>query len=79
VRASKADVVAHALAQLQPIPARVLMVGDRSHDVEGASAHGIDTVVVEWGYGADDFGVPDVAAALAHVSTIADLREVLGV
>jgi phosphoglycolate phosphatase-like HAD superfamily hydrolase len=78
-RASKADVVAHALAQLQPIPARVLMVGDRSHDVEGASAHGIDTVVVEWGYGADDFGVPDVAAALAHVSTIADLREVLGV
>ncbi|MDT5214305.1 MAG: phosphoglycolate phosphatase [Mycobacterium sp.] len=79
VRASKADVVAHALAQLEPIPARVLMVGDRSHDVEGASAHGIDTVVVEWGYGADDFGVPDVAAALAHVSTIADLREVLGV
>jgi phosphoglycolate phosphatase-like HAD superfamily hydrolase len=55
------------------------MVGDRSHDVEGASAHGIDTVVVEWGYGADDFGVPDVATALAHVSTIADLREVLGV
>ncbi|MDT5387535.1 MAG: phosphoglycolate phosphatase [Mycobacterium sp.] len=79
VRASKADVVAHVLAQLEPIPARVLMVGDRSHDVEGASAHGIDTVVVEWGYGADDFGVPDVAAALAHVSTIADLREVLGV
>jgi phosphoglycolate phosphatase-like HAD superfamily hydrolase len=79
VRASKADVVAHALAQLEPIPARVLMVGDRSHDVEGASAHGIDTVVVEWGYGADDFGVPDVATALAHVSTIADLREVLGV
>jgi phosphoglycolate phosphatase len=79
VRASKADVVAHALAQLEPIPARVLMVGDRSHDVEGASAHGIDTVVVEWGYGADDFDVPDAAAALAHVSTIADLREVLGV
>ena len=79
VRASKADVVAHALAQLEPIPARVLMVGDRSHDVEGASAHGIDTVVVEWGYGAEDFEVPDAAAALTHVSTIADLREVLGV
>lgn len=79
VRASKADVVAHALAQLEPIPERVLMVGDRSHDVEGASAHGIDTVVVEWGYGADDFDAPDAANALAHVSTIADLREVLGV
>jgi phosphoglycolate phosphatase len=79
VRASKADVVAHALSQLEPIPARVLMVGDRSHDVEGASAHGIDTVVVEWGYGADDFDVPDAAAAVAHVSTVAALREVLGV
>ena len=34
---------------------RVLMVGDRSHDVEGAAAHGIDTVVVGWGYGHEDF------------------------
>ena len=79
VRASKADVVAHALAQLEPLPERVLMVGDRSHDVEGASAHGIDTVVVEWGYGADDFAGPDAAEALAHVATVAELREVLGV
>ncbi|MDT5082926.1 MAG: phosphoglycolate phosphatase [Mycobacterium sp.] len=76
VRASKADVVAHALAQLEPIPALVLMVGDRAHDVEGASAHGIDTVVVEWGYGADDFGGPD---AVKSVATVAELREVLGV
>jgi phosphoglycolate phosphatase-like HAD superfamily hydrolase len=79
VRASKADVVAHALAQLGPLPDRVLMVGDRSHDVEGASAHGIDTVIVQWGYGADDFADPDAAEALAHVATVAELREVLGV
>lgn len=79
VRASKADVMAHALAQLEPLPERVLMVGDRSHDVEGASAHGIDTVVVQWGYGADDFTSPDAAEALAHVATVAELREVLGV
>ena len=57
-RSAKADVVAHALAQLGPLPERVLMVGDRSHDVEGAAAHGIDTVVVGWGYGASDFGPP---------------------
>jgi phosphoglycolate phosphatase-like HAD superfamily hydrolase len=76
VRASKADVVAHALAQLEPIPDLVLMVGDRAHDVEGASAHGIDTVVVKWGYGADDFGAPD---AVKSVATVAELREVLGV
>ncbi len=78
-RASKADVVAHALAQLGPLPDRVLMVGDRSHDVEGAAEHGIDTVVVGWGYGHADFDEPDAVAALAHVSTVDDLREVLGV
>jgi phosphoglycolate phosphatase len=79
VRATKADVVAHALAQLEPLPERVLMIGDRSHDVEGASAHGIDTIVVQWGYGADDFTDLKAAAALAHVATIEELREVLGV
>jgi phosphoglycolate phosphatase len=79
VRSSKADVVAHALAQLAPLPRRVLMVGDRSHDVEGAAAHGIDTVVVEWGYGASDFDGPDAVPGVRHVSTVDGLREVLGV
>jgi phosphoglycolate phosphatase-like HAD superfamily hydrolase len=78
-RATKSDVIAHALAQLDPLPDRVLMVGDRSHDVEGAAEHGIDTVVVGWGYGNADFDAPDAVTALAHVSTMSDLREVLGV
>ena len=77
-RAAKADVVAHALRQVGPLPDRVVMVGDRAHDVEGAAAHGIDTIVVGWGYGAADFagGAPSAAA---HVRTVEDLREVLGV
>jgi len=79
VRAAKADVVAHALAQLEPLPDRVIMVGDRAHDVEGAAAHGIDTVVVGWGYGRSDFADPAASAATAHVATVDDLREVLGV
>lgn len=78
-RAAKVDVVAHAIGQLGELPERTLMVGDRSHDVEGAAAHGIDTVVVGWGYGRDDFDGPGAATGLAHVSTVADLREVLGV
>ena len=45
--------LAHALAQLAPLPDRIVMVGDRSHDVEGAAAHGIGTIVVDWGYGRD--------------------------
>jgi HAD superfamily hydrolase (TIGR01549 family) len=75
-RAEKADVVAHALAQLSPLPERVLMVGDRRHDVEGAAAHGIDTVVVGWGYGGSDFTETDLVAT--HVTDVAALREVLG-
>ncbi len=80
-RAAKADVVAHALAQLEPLPERVLMVGDRSHDVEGAAEHGIDTVVVGWGYGGADFDGPDRAprALRTTSATVDDLREVLGV
>jgi phosphoglycolate phosphatase len=78
-RAAKSDVVARALARLEPLPERVLMVGDRSHDVEGAAEHGIDTVVVGWGYGRGDFEGPDAVVAAVHVSTVDDLREVLGV
>lgn len=78
-RSTKADVVAHALAQLSPLPDRVLMVGDRSHDVEGAAEHGIDTVVVGWGYGQADFAGPAAPTPWAHAATVEHLREVLGV
>lgn len=78
-RAAKSDVVAHALAQLGPLPHDVLMIGDRSHDVEGAAEHGIDTVVVEWGYGADDFTDSAELTPVKTVATVDDLREVLGV
>ena len=40
---------------------------------------GIDTVVVGWGYGRRDFDGPDAVTAHAHVATVDDLREVLGV
>jgi phosphoglycolate phosphatase-like HAD superfamily hydrolase len=79
LRATKSEVVKHALAQLEPLPDRMLMVGDRSHDVEGAAEHGIDTVVVGWGYGRTDFDGPDAVVPYAQVSTVDDLREVLGV
>ena len=48
------------------------------HDVDGAAAHGVDTVVVEWGYGAADFA-DGVGLPAASVSSIAELREALGV
>jgi phosphoglycolate phosphatase len=78
-RKSKADVLAHALAQLRPLPDRVLMVGDRSHDVEGAAAHGIDTVVVGWGYGRADFADASPTVGVTHATTVDELRRALGV
>jgi phosphoglycolate phosphatase len=79
LRATKSEVVKRALAQLEPLPDRVLMVGDRSHDVEGAAEHGIDTVVVAWGYGRSDFEGPDAVVPHARVTTVDELRTVLGV
>lgn len=80
VRAAKSEVMAHALEQLEPLPKRVLMVGDRRHDVEGAAAHGIDTVLVGWGYGHDDYpDHPATGGPVARVQTVSQLREVLGV
>ena len=80
-RQTKAEVLAHALGQLEPLPPRVLMVGDRNHDVHGAAAHGIDTVVVGWGYGRDDdfAGGPSSTTGVTHVATINQLRRALGV
>ena len=78
-RAAKADVLAHALAQLGPLPERVVMVGDREHDVIGAARHGIDTVVVQWGYGAADFTGDEATMPAASVGTVDELRTALGV
>ncbi len=77
-RSSKTEVLAHALRQLEPLPECVLMVGDRRHDIDGAAAHGIDTVVVGWGYGRADFAGAGTPSA-AQVATVAELRRVLGV
>lgn len=77
-RPTKADVIAEALHRLGDPPGdRVRMVGDRSADVEGARAHGIDTIAVGWGY-----AMPGELAAAAPAHTVADadeLAEVLGV
>lgn len=53
-RRTKAQVIDHALIQLQLTPTdlgAVVMVGDRDHDVEGAHLNGIDCIGVTWGFG----------------------------
>ena len=51
-RDSKAQVIGDVLRRLGRPPAEsVLMVGDRSHDVLGAAAHGLSCAGALWGYG----------------------------
>ncbi|WP_353707347.1 HAD hydrolase-like protein [Cellulosimicrobium sp. ES-005] len=73
-RSAKADVVAHALASLDAAR-RVVMVGDREHDVLGAGVHGIPCVGVAWGYARP--GELTAAGATAVVGTPAELATVL--
>lgn len=53
----------------------IVMVGDRIHDVEGAAVHGIETIMVRWGYGG-----PDEWAQSRHsVDTPRQLHQALGI
>ena len=77
VRKTKSDVLEYVLDQLGDAGLhrdRIVLVGDRIHDVEGATEFGIDCVLVEWGYGSP----AEFAEATASVATISDLREFLG-
>lgn len=73
--ATKADVIARALASLadRPEAAMTLMVGDREHDVHGAAEHGVACVGVTWGYAAP--GELEGAGAVAVVDSPAALRD----
>jgi phosphoglycolate phosphatase len=55
-RRTKAQVIDHALHELgihvlPDLGDRVIMIGDRDHDVHGAMHHGIPCIGVSWGYG----------------------------
>ncbi len=75
VRSAKADVIAEALVRLGAIGADLsnpVMVGDRIHDVEGASANGVPTIFVEWGYGspAEQVGAVQVAQSADQLQAL---------
>ena len=56
-RRTKAEVINYALLSLRLGPtdlSRVVMVGDRDHDVEGAHMNGIACIGVTWGFGSID-------------------------
>ena len=75
-RTKKAEVVAYALETCgSPDPSRVVMVGDRLHDVQGARANGIDCIGVLYGYGSREELVS--AGAVTVAADIPALTELL--
>lgn len=76
-RGTKEQVIEHTLAQLgigaDPVRRRrVVIVGDREHDVLGARAAGIGAIGVRWGFAAD--GELEAAGAPVVMDRVADLR-----
>lgn len=75
-RSSKADIVGRAVELLQAAGADTslsVLIGDRIYDVEGAAAHEIPAIIVEWGYGSPE----EAKGAMATVYSADQLRELL--
>ena len=78
-RRTKAQVIEFALYELglayeKDLGQRVIMIGDREHDVHGAMTHGIPCLGVTWGYGSIEELMTAGAVALAeHPAEIVEL------
>ncbi|WP_066589139.1 arsenate reductase/protein-tyrosine-phosphatase family protein [Corynebacterium provencense] len=83
-RRTKTEVVGYALESLglDPTPVAgggpsnrsdILLVGDRIHDVEGAHAYGVRSILVDWGYGGRD----EHAASDWSVAEVGELERVV--
>ena len=73
-RVEKADVIRFALDELKITdPTQVVMVGDRSFDVDGAAACGIETIGVTYGYGSRE----ELQGAKQIVDTVEELANAL--
>lgn len=72
----KASIIRAALERHPGAAGSAVMIGDRRHDVEGASANGLPCIGVGWGFAAP--GELQGAGATAVVQTADELLEVLG-
>lgn len=76
-RFAKTDVIAYALDGLRAQNAdlsRIILIGDRIHDIEGARDHGIEVALVQWGYGSTE----EWAEADHSVANTDELAALLG-
>lgn len=75
-RIHKDEVIAYSLAELSHVEReKIVMVGDRMHDIVGAQKNGIDVIAVKYGYGT---AVELQTAKPTYiVSTVNELAEIL--
>lgn len=64
-RSDKGELIAHVLQSEGLPPARVVMIGDRKHDVVGAAKHGVRCIGVSHGYGTEEEPRESGAIAIA--------------
>lgn len=69
----KSDVIKKVLADFKISPNEALMIGDRSYDTDGASANGVRSVGVTYGYGKRE----EFSAASLIVDTVEELSLLL--
>jgi phosphoglycolate phosphatase len=75
-RALKDEVIRDILLELQDVPKdKVIMVGDRNHDILGANANGIASIGVTYGYGSLNELKESGADYLA--ASVEELRDIL--
>ncbi|KUG03724.1 phosphoglycolate phosphatase [hydrocarbon metagenome] len=73
----KAQIIALVLKSFEYLPLdEMIMVGDRTHDVEGAQANGIDVVAVTYGYASEEEFLCSRPSYL--VDTVYELEKLLG-
>ena len=80
-RVKKADVIAYAIDRIEdklghPLDrTTAVMVGDRRQDIEGATANGLDSIGVLFGYGDEE--EHEAAGATYIAPTVANVGEIL--
>lgn len=75
-RSKKSDVIEYALNKCQITDkSKVVMIGDRKHDIIGANDVGIDSVGVEYGYG--DYYELKSAGATYIAKSVAELENII--
>jgi phosphoglycolate phosphatase len=73
---TKGLVIKHAVSELRMCDGTsVVMIGDREHDVHGATENGVACIGAGWGYG--EPGELEAAGAVAVAATVSDIRPLL--